>query len=69
MRRPLYVRDNATADVFVLARDGGLATRTTVRFGMGTLKDVEVVEGLREGDTLLLGSATRLEGLDVVQVR
>ena len=69
VRRPLYVRDNATADVFVLARDGRLATRTTVRFGMGTLKDVEVVEGLREGDTLLLGNATRLEGLDVVQVR
>ena len=69
VRRPLHVRDNSTADVFVLDREDGVATRTTGRFGMGTLRDIEVADGLREGDTLLLGNQTRLEGLDVVAVR
>lgn len=69
VRRPLHVRDHSTADVFVLGKEGGLATRTTARFGMGTLKHVEVAQGLREGDTLLLGNQTRLDGLDVVAVR
>ena len=69
VRRPLHVRDHTTADVFVLAEDRSLATRTVVRFGMGTLKQVEVVQGLQEGDTLLLGNSSRLEGLDVVAVR
>ena len=69
VRRPLHVRDQTTADVFVLATDESLATRTAVRFGMGTLKDVEVIQGLKEGDKLLLGNTSRLEGLDVVAVR
>lgn len=69
VRRPLHVRDNSTADVFVLDEDDRVATRTTGRFGMGTLRDIEVADGLREGDTLLLGNQTRLERLDVVVVR
>ena len=69
VRRPIRVRDHATADVFVLADEEGLATRTTVRFGMGTLTHVEVVEGLREGHTLLLGDTSRLVGQETVAVR
>ena len=69
VRRPLRVRDYTTADVFLLAQNEGLASRTAVRFGMGTLKDVEVLDGLSEGDRILLGSASRLEGVDVVTVR
>ena len=69
VRRPLHVRDHTTADVFVLHENRSLATRTVVRFGMGTLKQVEIVQGLQEGDTLLLGNSSRLEGLDVVAVR
>ena len=69
VRRPLHVRDHTTADVFVLDENRSLATRTVVRFGMGTLKQVEIVQGLQEGDTLLLGNSSRLEGLDVVAVR
>ena len=69
VRRPLHVRDHTTTDVFLLAPDEGLAERTAAAFGMGTLRHVEVVGGLREGDTILLGNTSRLEGLDVVTVR
>ena len=69
VRRPMQVRDHGTADVFVLASDGRLATRTGVRFGMGTATHVEVAEGLLEGQTILLGDTSRLAGRDVVAVR
>ena len=69
VRRPMQVRDHGTADVFVLASDGRLATRTGVRFGMGTTTHVEVAEGLLEGQTILLGDTSRLAGRDVVAVR
>ena len=69
VRRPMHVRDHASADVFIVAPDEGLAKRTVAAFGMGTLRHVEVIEGLREGDTILLGNTSRLEGLDVVAVR
>ena len=69
VRRPLHVRDHTPADAFVLAEDGRLATRTIMRFGMGTLKQVEIVQGLHEGGRLLLGNSSRPEGLDVVAVR
>ena len=69
VRRQVHVRDDSTTDVFVLSEDVRSASRTAARFGMGTPRHVEAIEGLREGDTLLLGNPARLDGLDVVAVR
>ncbi len=69
VRRPVHVRDHAAADVFVLARDESIAARTSAHFGMGTLKHVQIIQGLQEGDTLLLGNTSRLADRDVVAVR
>ena len=69
VRRPAQVRDHATVDVFVLADDGRVARRTVVGFGAGTPTHVEVVHGLLEDQTVLLGDVSRLIDRDVVPVR
>lgn len=58
VRRPLRIRDDTTAEVYRLTDDGGSAARTAVRFGMGTLRHIEVVDGLAEGDEIIVGSTT-----------
>ena len=69
VRRPLSVNDDSTAQLFMLGDDGKSAVRTVVRFGMGTLKEIEVVGGLTEGDEIIVGDTRRFENVDRIEVR
>ena len=69
VRRPVHVQETSTADVFRLAEDAGVATRTAVRFGLGTLKHIEVRDGLAAGDTLILGDTSRFDDAETIAVR
>ncbi len=69
VRRPTHVRDESRADVFRLAQDGQSAARTPVRFGFGTLKEIEVRDGLEEGDAIILGNTARFENEETIAIR
>ena len=69
VRRPLGVNDDSTADLFRLADDGRSASRTAVRFGMGTLRHIQVLEGLAEGDSVLVGNTTRFRDEETIAIR
>lgn len=69
VRRPLRVRDDSTVEVYRLANDGASAARTVVQFGLGTLRHVEVVDGLDEGDTVIVGSTTSFEDDERIAIR
>ena len=69
VRRPVSVRDDTTTDVFRLGDDRRSAARTAVRFGLGTLQHVEVLEGLTEGDTIILANMARFEDQAIIAVQ
>ena len=69
VRRPLRVNDYSNASVFRLAENGLSATRTPVRFGMGTLKHIEVLDGLNEGDEIIVGNLSRFENEETIAIR
>ena len=69
VRRPSHVRDERRADVFRLAEDGQSAMRTPVRFGFGTLREIEVRDGLDEGDAIILGNTARFEDEETIAIR
>ena len=69
VRRPLRVNDDSNASVFRLADDGRSASRTSVRFGMGTLKHIEVLDGLNEGDEIIVGNVRRFENEEIIAIR
>ncbi|MDE0040086.1 MAG: HlyD family efflux transporter periplasmic adaptor subunit [Gammaproteobacteria bacterium] len=69
VRRPLRVNDDSNASVFRLADDRRSARRTSVRFGMGTLKHIEVLDGLDEGDEIILGDLGRFENEETIAIR
>ena len=69
VRRPVSVRDDTTTDVFRLSGDRRSAARTAVRFGLGTLQHVEVLEGLTEGDTIILANMARFENQASIAVQ
>ena len=43
--------------------------RTPVRFGFGTLRDIEVRDGLDEGDAIILGNTARFENEERIAIR
>ena len=69
VRRPLAVREDSTSEVYRLAEDGKSASRTAVRLGMGTLRHIEVLDGLKEGDTIIIGSTSRFENEEHIGIK
>src|SRR5215213_5630267 len=54
----------ATVSLFKVMPDGREATRTQVKLGRTSVNNVEVVEGLREGDTVILSDTSQWDGVD-----
>jgi HlyD family secretion protein len=54
----------ATVKLFRVEPDGHAAERVTVKLGRTSVSTVEVVEGLREGDTVILSDTSQWDGVD-----
>lgn len=68
VRRPSGAFEDHTVDVFVLDSDQETARRRTVQFGAGSLRQVQVLDGLQEGERVVLGNIARFDGMDVLAV-
>ncbi|MDT7806513.1 MAG: HlyD family secretion protein [Acidobacteriota bacterium] len=54
----------ATVTLFRVEPDGHTATRIPVKLGRTSVNTVEVVDGLREGDTVILSDTSQWDGVD-----
>jgi len=52
--RPVFGQPNSSVSLFKLDDDGKGATRTTVKLGRSLVNTIEVVEGLKVGDQVIL---------------
>lgn len=68
VRRPSGAFEDHAVDVFVLDSAQDTARRRTVQFGAGSLRQVQVLDGLEEGERVVLGNIARFDGMDVVAV-
>ncbi len=60
--RPAGGAEDATVGLFRLEADGAHASRVPVRLGRGSLKEIEVRDGLREGERVILSDTTAQDG-------
>lgn len=67
--RPAGVQDAATAGVFRLDRDRAYASRVTARFGRGSSRDIEVVDGLAEGDEIVVSDTSAWDTPDRMRLK
>ncbi|MEO5618295.1 MAG: HlyD family efflux transporter periplasmic adaptor subunit [Candidatus Eisenbacteria bacterium] len=67
--RPAEGSSEATVPLFRLERDGHLAVRVPVRLGKGSADEVEVLEGLNEGDRIVLSEMSRWANADRVRIK
>lgn len=57
--RPAYGQANTAVELFRLEPDGRAATRVRVQFGRGSVRSIEIVDGLREGDQIILSDMSQ----------
>lgn len=67
--RPAYGQPNAQTSVFRLTANRDYAERVSVRFGRASVNTIEVVDGLVEGQEIILSDMTRWDQVDRVRVK
>jgi HlyD family secretion protein len=65
--RPAYGQANSTVGMFKLQEDGE-AVRVNVRLGRSSVSTIEVVDGLAEGDMVVVSDMSRWDRFDRVRV-
>lgn len=67
--RPAFGQANQTIGMFVLTPDGSEAVRTTVRLGRNSVSTIEVLEGLKEGDRVIISDTSALDSYNRIRLR
>jgi hypothetical protein len=66
--RPAFGQENSTISLFKLTQSGQEATRVPVKVGRASVNSIQVLEGLREGDTVILSDMSRWDNTDRVRL-
>jgi len=67
--RPAFESENSTISLFRLSPDGKTATRVPVKVGRASVNSVQVLEGLKVGDTVILSDMSRWDSVDQVRLQ
>lgn len=67
--RPAFGQAQQTIGMFVLTPDGSEAVRTSVRLGRNSVSTIEIIEGLKEGDQVIISDTSALDSYNRIRVR
>jgi HlyD family secretion protein len=67
VQRPSFSQDNATIQLYRVAPDGE-AVRVRVTLGVSSVAEVQVIEGLNEGDEVVLSDMAAYDAFDRVRI-
>ena len=66
--RPALGNENSTLSLFRIDLDGKGATRVPVKVGRASVNSIQVIEGLKEGDTVILSDMSRWDNVDRIRL-
>lgn len=67
--RPAFGQGQQTVGLFRLTPDGQEAVRVQVTLGRSSVSTIEIVNGLKEGDQIILSDTSSLDSYDRIRVR
>jgi HlyD family secretion protein len=67
--RPAFGQAQQTIGMFVLSPDGTEAERRTVKLGRNSVSTIEILEGLREGDRVIISDTSALDSYNRIRIR
>jgi HlyD family secretion protein len=66
--RPAFGNENSTISLFKLDKDDKGAVRVPVKVGHASVNAIQVLEGLHEGDTVILSDMSRYDTADRIRL-
>ena len=66
--RPAFGNENSTISLFKLSADGKTAVRVPVKVGRASVNSIQVLEGLQDGDTVILSDMSRWDSTDRIRL-
>jgi HlyD family secretion protein len=66
--RPAFGQENSTISLFKLDADGKEAVRVPVKVGRASVSLIQIYDGLREGDTVILSDMSRWDKTDRIRL-
>jgi HlyD family secretion protein len=66
--RPAFGQEDSTISLFKLDPDGKGATRVPVKVGRASVNSIQVLQGLHEGDTVILSDMSRWDNTDRIRL-
>ena len=66
--RPAFGQEQSTVGMFKLDADDNNASRTQVRLGRSSVNTVEILQGLKEGDQVILSDMSRWDNFDRIRL-
>jgi HlyD family secretion protein len=66
--RPALGNENSTLSLFKEDPDHKGATRVSVKVGRASVNSIQVIEGLKEGDTVILSDMSRYDNVDRIRL-
>ncbi|MGH9515639.1 MAG: efflux RND transporter periplasmic adaptor subunit [Terriglobales bacterium] len=66
--RPAFGQENSTISLFKVDPDGKGAVRVPVKVGRASVNAIQVIEGLHEGDTVILSDMSRNDNTDRIRL-
>lgn len=66
--RPAFGQENSTISLFKLGPDGKDGVRVPVKVGRASVNSIQVIEGLNEGDTVILSDMSRYDNSDRIRL-
>jgi HlyD family secretion protein len=66
--RPAFGQENSAISLFKLSPDGQGALRVPVKVGRASVNSIQIIEGLREGDAVILSDMSRWDNTDRVRL-
>lgn len=67
--RPAFGQAQQTIGMFVLTPDGTEAERRTVKLGRNSVSTIEILEGLKEGDQVIISDTSALDSYNRIRIR
>jgi HlyD family secretion protein len=67
--RPAYGQAESTVGLFRVEADGKSATRATVKLGHGSVNTVEVLQGLKPGDRVIISDVSQWDAQDRLRIK
>jgi HlyD family secretion protein len=68
MGRPVFAQPDTTIRIFQLTKAGEEALRVPVRLGRTSVATIQILEGLEEGDRVILSDTSELDEFDRIRI-